>query len=161
MKTVTLDGFLRDLPKLTSGTNNVVIATYNNLYGYENGGVFTANGKTVTILCGGAAYANFFRNADASSIKTAEAKKVSDGLGGIESGSLVILYAGESRFCDMVLLAYALAKRGVKVALISCGCDCNVFSGLVTNEKITAVMPYGGCNGGRRDLARIAVALLS
>lgn len=169
MKAVNLGTFLRDLPKLASGASNVVVATYNNLDSHPNGGTFNVGGKTLTILCGGASYAHIEDalgcrpNPEAPPTKTAGAKKVSEGLASIDADSLVVLYAGKSRFSEMVRLAYNLAERGIKVALVGCGCDDYMLRTLIKDyESITWVSPtHGGCNGGRGDLSDIVAVLLS
>lgn len=166
--TVTLDRFLAGLPELVSGIDNVVIATYNNLDSHKNGGEFSANGRKVSILCGGADYANVetlvgdIPNEGAQATKTAGARKVSDGLTQVPSDSLVVLYAGKSRFNEMVQLSRRLAKRGTKVVLVSCGCDSDVFDGIESSENILLVVPtHGHCNGGRGDLSRVVAQLLN
>jgi hypothetical protein len=162
MRVISLEQFLGDLPKFVSDINNVVIATYNNLRSCEEGGEFNANGKKVTVLCGGAAYAhvNGAMNPRAQDTKKAGVKVVWDALISIEAGTLVVLYAGKSRFGEVLAMAYRLAGRDVKVALVSCGCDNNVFDGLAANPNITCVVPMNeSCNGGRGDLSVIFEAL--
>ncbi len=160
----TLDQFIAALPKLVSDISGVVVATYNNLDSHQGGGEFIANGRKVSILCGGAAYANVggMPDDEAQTTKTAGAKQVSDDLAKTSSNSLVILYAGKSRFDEIVLLSHRLAERGSKVALVSCGCDKNVFDGFEFNENISLVVPTNAdCNGGRGDLSRIVAQLLN
>lgn len=165
---VPLDRFLADLPEFVSGITNVVIATYNNLDSHPDGGEFYADERKVSILCGGASYANVeifiggsIPNEGAQATKAKGVQKVSASLTHVVPGSLVILYAGISCLNEVVGLGYRIAKRGVKVALVSCGCDRRVFSGLESNENILFVVPtIGPCNGGRGDFSRIVARLL-
>jgi hypothetical protein len=158
MEIISLEQFIDALPKLTADISDVIVATYNNLDSYKNGGEVSANGKKVTILCGGAAYADV---EGAQNTKVAGARKVSEGLARPEANSLVILYAGKSRFGEMVGLAYRLAGRGNKVVLVGCGCDPDIFDPLTPDPNITFVMPRNDfCNGGRGDLSRVVEAIL-
>ncbi len=166
--TVTMDQFLAGLSELASGINNVVVATYNNLNSHPEGGELSTGVRRISIVCGGAAYANlrtplgYIPNEGAQATKATGVDKVSDGLAQIASRSLVVLYAGKSRFNEIVRLARRLADSGVKVALVSCGCDENVFGGLEANENISLVVPtHDNCNGGRDDLSRIVKKLLN
>ena len=168
--TRTLDRFLADLPKFVSGFNSVVVATYNNLRSYEKGGeINTVGGRKISIFCGGAAYANveilfgyYKPNTGAQATKAVGAKIVSDNLAQVGTDSLVILYAGKSRFSEMIQLAYHLAERGIKIVLIGCGCEMDVFDHLNFNENISLVIPtHGECNGGRDDLSAVVKKLLN
>ena len=163
-----LDQFLAGLSKLASGIDNVVVATYNNLDSYKESCEFNAGGRKISILCGGADYANVetsvgcIPNEGAQVTKTTGATKVNSGFAQVASGSLVVLYAGNSRFDEMVRLAQRLADRGVKVALVSCGCNKYVFDRFETNDNISLVVPiHSCCNGGRKDLSRIVAQLLN
>jgi len=167
MRAISVEQFLSTMPELVSDISHVVIATYNNLSNCKAGGEFSVNGKKVTVLCGGAAYANLapapgvtVPNNGALATKAAGVKVISDGLTQVEPGTLAILYAGQSRFDDIVGLAYRLAGRQVKVVLVSCGCDADAFDDLESEPNITCVVPTDGCNGGRGDLARILEELM-
>lgn len=160
----SLDQFIKDLPDLVAGKRQVVIATYNNLDNYPDGGSFVApNGIMVHILCGGGVYAYLDTEfgsvpiPGAQETKTIGAVLVTAGLEHVGTDTLVVLYAGVSRFNEMSRLAYHLADRGVKTALVACGCDEDVFDDLEPHENIISVMPHNNCcNGGRNDLSRIA-----
>lgn len=171
MKALSLARFVDLLPTLVSGINNVIVATYNNLTGCENGGEFTSGTRRVSVICGGAAYANFVTfsgfvpSPETPTTKQVGDKTVSEKLTSVGAvgvaGSLVILYAGTSHFDEMVELAKRLAGYGAMVVLVSRGCDASIFDSLETFENITCVIPqHSICNGGRIDLTIILNALL-
>lgn len=71
------------------------------------------------------------------------------------------MYAGLSSAKMMIELAYSLAAKRVKVALVGCGCDEHIFDELKPNKYIYCVMPlHQKCNKGKSDLAKIVKKLL-
>jgi len=141
---LTLNEFLASLPELVGGIENVVVATYNHLHSYDPGERVTASGRKITILRGNAAYA------EVEKLVTTQAA----------ANLLVVLYVG-TRFARVAPLAQRLTDLGAKIALVSCGCDGNVFGGFEPGKNVLLVVPtHSHCNGGKGDLSRIIERLL-
>jgi hypothetical protein len=171
MKILTLKEFIKNLNDFAGDAKNIVIATYNGIDGYREGvATLDAHGKQLKVICGGGDFAGLdtdlgvIQNPKAQSTKDVGAKIVAGELSETPEGTCAILYAGIPRFDEMAELAEALTQRGVKVALLTCGCDTDdVFYGVKSEfrNSIVGIIPrHIVCNGGREDLAEIVAKFL-
>lgn len=140
----SLKNFISHLSGTLKDVKKVVISTYNDVESHKGGGQFEMEGRKVDILCGKESHS--------------QAKLLLKDAG---PETLAIFYAGMKKLSETVFLGLDLADQGVKVVLISCGCEYNDTSLRATksHKNIIKVFPGRGCNNGYDDLSLIVEAL--
>lgn len=156
----------------------VVAMTYNAVWEFPNGVVPHAPPDLMVEVVSGNGQSSFVEDlggevlrirpaAESDLTKGEGAAHVRDSAQTLDANArttLVLLYAGISRFSEMCDVARTLRERGADVALVLCGCAHPPFASL--EDDGTIIESFVGdastvCHGGRdllRDMVRTAIA---
>lgn len=177
MQLVSFDDLMSKPNQFLGDVNNLVIATYGKIYGFDDGQHTYASksGKSVKVLVGGGMFngVNFFgfslpdpNPGLVQATKDAGLEAVKKEMSEVAGETFVVLYAGTSRLDKVVDLGASLAEKGAKVALLSCGCDRPARFARVDQvsgaNNIIVVMPDhpGRCDSEAGDLADLAAKFM-
>ncbi|MDO8599241.1 MAG: hypothetical protein Q7S02_03980 [bacterium] len=159
----------------------IVAMTYNTVWDFPNGVVPNAPPGLMMEVVNGDGRSSFVEDLDGEvfRIRPAVESDVTKGEGAahirdsaqtLDAGTrttLVLLYAGISRFDEMCGVARTLRERGADVALVLCGCEHPSLAslsheGAIVESFIGSATAF--CHGGRdllRDMVRASVAAWS
>jgi hypothetical protein len=179
MQTLSFHDFVSNSQSIIGDAKNLVVASYGKIQGFPDGltSKNTESGKVVKIVAGGGEFNGVslfglfhFDHPNPEFVqatKDAGLKKVAEQLSEVPESTFVVLYAGTSRLIKMIHLAGSLARKGARVALLSCGCDpMDRFShidDMPNNDKMLVIVPNhpGFCDSEYEDLGIIASKFLN